>query len=73
MTDEFTFDYLPVIVEMEQKGLVTRTFRRLDPDRQQAIITAILDEAGETGPQDLNIKRWPGGPGFPPVRSTSIK
>jgi AcrR family transcriptional regulator len=57
MTEEFTFDYLPVIFELEQKGLVTRTFRRLDPDRQQAIITAILDEAGETGPQDLNIKR----------------
>jgi len=57
MTDEFTFDYLPAILELEKKGLVTRTFRRLDSDRQQAIITAILDEAGETGPQDLNIKR----------------
>jgi AcrR family transcriptional regulator len=57
MTDEFTFDYLPVIMELEKKGLVTRTFRRLDPERQQAIITAILDEAGEAGPQDLNVKR----------------
>jgi AcrR family transcriptional regulator len=57
MTDEFTFNYHPVILELEQKGLVTRTFRRLDPERQQAIITAILDEAGESGPQDLNIKR----------------
>jgi AcrR family transcriptional regulator len=57
MTDEFTFDYLPVIFKLEQKSLVTRTFRRLDPDRQLAIINAILAEAGETGPQDLNIKR----------------
>jgi AcrR family transcriptional regulator len=57
MTDEFTFNFLPAIVELEKKGLVTRTFRRLDPDRQQAIITAILDEAGESGPQDLNVKR----------------
>jgi AcrR family transcriptional regulator len=57
MTDEFTFDYLPVILDLEKKGLVTRTFRRLDPERQQAIITAILDEAGEAGPQDLNVKR----------------
>lgn len=57
MTDEFTFDFLPVILELEKKGLVTRTFRRLDPDRQQAVINAILAEAGETGPQDLNIKR----------------
>jgi hypothetical protein len=46
MTDEFTFDFLPVIMELEKQGLVTRTFRRLDPDRQAAIIKAILDEAG---------------------------
>lgn len=57
MNDEFTFDFLPVILDLEKKGLVTRTFRRLDPDRQQSIITAILDEAGETGPKDMNIKR----------------
>jgi AcrR family transcriptional regulator len=57
MTDEFIFDFMPVIFELEQKGLVTRTFRRLDPDRQQAVISAILEEAGETGPQDLNIKK----------------
>ncbi len=57
MSDEFVFDYLPVIFELEKKGLVTRTFRRLDPDRQQAVINAILEEAGESGPQDLNIKK----------------
>ena len=57
MTEQFIFDYLPAILELEKKGLVTRTFRRLDPDRQHAIINAILDEAGEAGPQDLNIKR----------------
>ncbi len=57
MTGEFTLDYLPIILELEKKGLVTRTFRRLDSDRQAAVIKAILDEAGETGPQDLNIKR----------------
>jgi AcrR family transcriptional regulator len=45
------------IFEMEQEGLVTRTFRRLDPDRQQAVLTAILDEAVEYGPASLNIKR----------------
>lgn len=57
MNNEFAFNFLPVILELEEKGLVTRTFRRLDPDRQQAVITAILEEAGETGPQDMNIKR----------------
>ncbi|MEW5959299.1 MAG: TetR/AcrR family transcriptional regulator [Chloroflexota bacterium] len=45
------------ILEFEEKGLVTRTFRRLDPDRQQIIIAAILSEAIEKGPADLNIKQ----------------
>ncbi|MBN1992454.1 MAG: TetR/AcrR family transcriptional regulator [Anaerolineae bacterium] len=45
------------ILQFEQEGLVTRTFRRLDPDRQQAILVAILDEAIEKGPTSLNIKQ----------------
>lgn len=45
------------ILQLEQEGLVTRTFRRLDPERQEAILTAILDEAVEKGPTALNIKR----------------
>ncbi len=45
------------ILQLEQAGLVTRTFRRLDPERQQAILTAILDEASEKGPTALNIKQ----------------
>lgn len=45
------------ILRLEQEGLVTRTFRRLDPERQQAILSAILDEALERGPTDLNIKQ----------------
>jgi AcrR family transcriptional regulator len=45
------------ILRLEQAGLVTRTFRRLDPERQQAILTAILDEAAEKGPEALNIKQ----------------
>ncbi len=45
------------ILQLEQEGLVTRTFRRLDPERQQAILTAILDEAVEKGPTSLNIKQ----------------
>jgi len=45
------------ILQLEQEGLVTRTFRRLDPERQQAIILAILDEAAEKGPSALNIKQ----------------
>ena len=45
------------ILELEQKGIVTRTFRRLDPERQQAILLAIVDEAVEKGPAALNIKQ----------------
>ncbi len=45
------------ILQLEQDGKVTRTFRRLDPERQQAIILAILGEAAESGPASLNIKQ----------------
>jgi AcrR family transcriptional regulator len=45
------------ILSLEQEGVVTRTFRRLDPERQQAVLTAILDEASEVGPSAVNIKQ----------------
>jgi AcrR family transcriptional regulator len=44
------------ILRFEREGLVTRTFRRLDPDRQQAVVHAILEEAATEGPTALNIK-----------------
>jgi TetR/AcrR family transcriptional regulator len=44
------------ILQLEEQGLVTRTFRRLDSTRQQAVLQAILDEAAEKGPSDINIK-----------------
>ncbi|MBA4384844.1 MAG: hypothetical protein C0410_08915 [Anaerolinea sp.] len=47
----------PFIQEAEEKGWITRTFRRLDLEKQQAIILAILDEASENGPAELNIKK----------------
>lgn len=45
------------ILQLEQDGFLTRTFRRLDPERQQAVIDAILDEAIDKGPARINIKR----------------
>lgn len=45
------------ILQLERDGLVTRTFRRLDPDRQEAVLTAILDEAVEKGPAAINVKQ----------------
>jgi AcrR family transcriptional regulator len=50
-------EFQPYILQLEQEGLVTRTFRRLDPQRQQAILNAILDEAAQQGPASLHIKR----------------
>jgi AcrR family transcriptional regulator len=44
------------IQQLEREGRVTRTFRRLDSSRQQAVINAILEEATEKGPASLNIK-----------------
>jgi AcrR family transcriptional regulator len=44
------------ILGLEQEGLVTRTFRRLDPERQQAVLSALLQEAMERGPAGINIK-----------------
>ncbi len=45
------------IAQFEREGLVTRTFRRLESARQQAVLSAILDEAVEKGPTDINIKQ----------------
>lgn len=44
------------IQQLEAEGKVSRTFRRLDPPRQQAVLNAILEEATEKGPASLNIK-----------------
>ncbi len=43
------------ILQLEQAGLVKRTFRRLDPQRQIAIVNAILYEAGEKGIKTIGI------------------
>lgn len=45
------------VFELEKEGLVTRTFRRLDPERQTSIVGAIIDEAADRGPAGLNIKQ----------------
>ena len=51
------------ILQLEQESLVTRTFRRLDPGRQRGIILAILAEAAEKGPSQVNIKQAAGRAG----------
>jgi AcrR family transcriptional regulator len=56
MPDTEWTNFQPYILQLEQEGKVTRTFRRLDAERQQAVINAILEEATEKGPASLNIK-----------------
>jgi len=54
--DEYT-DITRLILDLEREGKVTRTFRRLDSERQMAVLRAIFDEAVESGPEAINIKR----------------
>jgi AcrR family transcriptional regulator len=42
---------------LEVEGKVTRAFRRLDPDRQNAVVGAIMAEAAEHGPDGVQVKR----------------
>src|SRR3989304_4680797 len=56
MSDADWTNFQPYISQLEQEGKVTRTFRRLDPDRQEAVFNAILEEAAEKGPASLNVK-----------------
>jgi len=56
MSDTDWTNFQLYISQLEQEGVVTRTFRRLDPDRQEAVFNAILEEAVEKGPASLNIK-----------------
>ena len=56
MTEEDYLQFHTLVLEFEKQGIVTRTFRRLDPERQYAVITAILAEASEKGPTSINIK-----------------
>lgn len=60
MVQQTLYDWAKIqthILQLEQEGLVTRTFRRLDPERQQAIISAFVDEAIDRGPTAVNVKR----------------
>ncbi len=57
MSPDYATEIVPLVLDLEGRGLVTRTFRRLDPDRQQAVINAIMTEAAERGPAEINIKQ----------------
>ena len=50
-------DFELIIPDLENEDSVTRTFRRLDPERRQAVLDALFEEAAEKGPGRLNIKQ----------------
>jgi AcrR family transcriptional regulator len=50
-------DFELIIPDLENEDSVTRTFRRLDPERRQAVLDALFEEAAEKGPTRLNIKQ----------------
>jgi AcrR family transcriptional regulator len=43
-------------LEIEDKGLVTPTFLRLDEERRDQVIEAVLAESAKSGPERINIK-----------------
>ena len=57
MPPDGLLDHLPSkVLELERRGAVTRTFRRLDPERQLAVIGAILAEAAQAGPKGAGVR-----------------
>lgn len=48
------------LLRLEQAGLITATYRRLDPARQQAVAAAILTEALQRGPSRVRLKETAG-------------
>ena len=49
--------HLPAkVLELERAGKLTRTFRRLDPERQLAVIEAVLGVAAEAGPDGAGVR-----------------
>jgi AcrR family transcriptional regulator len=46
-----------LFIALESDGLFSRTFRRLDPERRSAVLSAIIEDASESGPEDLSVKR----------------
>jgi len=57
VTADGLVEHLPLhVLALERRGAVTRTFRRLDPERQMAVIAAILGEAADAGPHGAGVR-----------------
>lgn len=44
------------LLQLQRRGLVTATFRRLDPERQHAVLLAALEEMSASGPTGFRVK-----------------
>jgi len=44
------------LLRLQRRGLVTGTFRRLDPERQHAVLLAALEEMSVSGPTGFRVK-----------------
>lgn len=44
------------LLRLQRRGLVTGTFRRLDPQRQHAVLLAALEEMSASGPTGFRVK-----------------
>jgi TetR/AcrR family transcriptional regulator len=56
VADDLRLDISRYAVDLERDGVVTRTFRRLDEDRQRSVLDAIMAEAAVRGPAAINLK-----------------
>lgn len=56
-TEEDLLAWHAQVLRLEAQGRVTRTFRRLDPQRQLAVMDAITAEAAAHGPRGLQVSR----------------
>lgn len=44
------------LLRLQRRGLVTATFRRLEPERQHAVLLAALEEMSASGPTGFRVK-----------------
>nr|WSY56431.1 TetR/AcrR family transcriptional regulator [Streptomyces sp. NBC_00886] len=57
MTPEEELAWQHQVLRLAADGKVSRTFRRLDPPRQMAVIEALLSDAAEHGVDAVNVRR----------------
>jgi AcrR family transcriptional regulator len=57
MTHDEQLAWQQQVLRLAAEGKVSRTFRRLDPQRQMAVFEALLSEAAQYGADGVNVRR----------------